>query len=134
MAGALRSACVIRVDGNAIASSSPCSGARVDDRTTRIPEPEKLGDLVVRLTRGIIPSPADPHVRAGRCHQVEARVAARNDEHDQRQFNVTMLEKQRFDMAGQVMDRHERTIQRHRQRLSQTTRPRAASPQDLVPA
>ena len=60
--GALRSACVSRAAGKSKARSLPSRASAIDHRPARIPEPEQLRHLVVRLPRRIVAGPADQPV------------------------------------------------------------------------
>ena len=80
--GAFRSACVSRVVGSAMARSLPVLRQAIDHRAARIAEPEQLRDLVVRLPRRIVSGAAEQLILAGPLDQIQARVAARHDEHD----------------------------------------------------
>ena len=106
--GALRSACVNRAAGNAIARSLPPRASAIDDRAARISKPEQLRHLVVRLPRRIVARPADQLVVPRLGDEVEARVAARHDEHGGRQRQLAVRERERLDVAGEMMDRHDR--------------------------
>src|SRR5439155_25105808 len=55
-------------------------GGRLDGGTPRVPEPEQPGGLVECLAHRVVPSPAKASVLAWSPCQVEARVAARDDE------------------------------------------------------
>ncbi len=93
--------------------------ALVDNRPARVSESQQLGDLVVRLPCRIIPRSPDAFVAAGFPHHVQARVASRNDERHERQGDVAVLKEQRFDVPGEVVHRHERSIERKRERLGE---------------
>ena len=100
--GGLRSACVNRgaaVDGVVVALARE----PVDRRAARIAEAEQPRHLVVRLARRIVARAADELIHAGLGHEVQARVAARDDQHRGGQRNLAVLEKDRLDVAGQMM-------------------------------
>ena len=63
----------------------------VDHRPSRIPEPEQLRHLVVRLSRRIVSRAADQAVGAGLGDQIQAGVPARHDEHGGRQRQLAVL-------------------------------------------
>ena len=133
--GALRSACVRRVVGSATARSLPLSRQPIDDRPARIAEAEQLRDLVVRLARRIVARAARA---AGTCpgvvDEIQAGVAAGDDEHDRRQRQLAVLQDERFDVAGEMMDGDERQAARPRRPPSRTTRRPAASRPGRGPA
>ena len=88
-------------------------------------------------------TPPPPHRRAcgraarttpGSRNAVQARVAARHDEHDRRQRQLAVLEHERLDVPGQVMHGDERHRSRPGERLARTTRRRAATRRGRVPA
>jgi hypothetical protein len=91
--------------------------ALVDDRPARVSEAEQLGDLVVRLAGGVVSRAAQQLVAAAAGHEIQAGVAARDDQHDGRQRQLAILEEQRFDVTGQMMHGHQRHPFRRRQRL-----------------
>jgi len=51
--------------------------------------------------------------------EIEARVPARDDQHDRRQRELAVLQHQRFDMTGQMVDGHERQSRRSGSRLGE---------------
>ena len=57
----------------------------IDDRPARIPEPQQLRHLVVRLARRIVTRAAEETVVAFARHQVEVGVTAGDHQHDRRQ-------------------------------------------------
>jgi hypothetical protein len=91
----------------------------VDDRAARIPEAEELGDLVIRLPRRIVARPAHQLVPAALPDEIQARMTARHHQHGGRQRQLAMLQDERLDVAGEVMDRHERNAVRPGDRLGE---------------
>ena len=91
----------------------------VDDGATRIAQTQQLGDLVVRLSGGIVAGPAKQVIPSRLGHLEQAGVAAGDDQHDRRQRERSVIEEQRLDMSGQVMYRHERDAQRQHHRLGE---------------
>ena len=117
LVGRRRSACVMRICGKSNARSFAGARRAIDRRPAGIPEAEQLGHLVVRLARRIVPRAAQRAVAPWLGHDVEARVPARDDEHDGRQRQRAVVEEQRLDVAGEVVHRHQRHAARDRQRL-----------------
>ena len=91
----------------------------VDNRPARISQPKQPRDLIVRLPRRIVARPADARVRARLVHQIEAGVTTRHHERHEREREVAVLQEERLDVSGKVVHRHERTIQRERERLGE---------------
>src|SRR5207244_11314004 len=56
----------------------------IDDRSAWIPEAEELRDLVVRLSRRIIASPAEKLVMSRLLDEIKARMSAGHNQHDRR--------------------------------------------------
>ena len=77
----------------------------IDRRTARIAKTEQLGDLVVGLARRVVTRPSDQPVDAGLRHEIQAGVTAGDDEDRGRQRDGAVLEKDRLDVAGQMVDR-----------------------------
>ena len=115
--GALRSACVSRAVGKSKARSLPSRASAIDRRPARIAQPEQLRHLVVRLPRRIVARPAEQLVDAGLGDEVEAGVAARDDQHHRRQRQLAVREHQRLDVAGQMVHGNDRQAARPGERL-----------------
>ena len=69
-----------------MAVGSPSIGDAVDRRTARVAEAEEAGDLVERLAGGVVDGLAEQAVAAVVLHRDEHRVAARHEQHDERQL------------------------------------------------
>ena len=89
----------------------------IDDRTAGIPEPQQLGDLVVRFSRRIVARPAEQLVMPGPIDEIQARMPARHDQHDRRQRHLAVVQHERFDVAGEMMNADQRKIRGRRRRL-----------------
>ena len=89
------------------------------DDGPRIAKAEQLRDLVVGLTRRIVPRPAEQLIGAGPFDEIQAGVAARDDQHDGRQRQLAVLQHERFDVAGEVVHGHERQVRRRGGRLGE---------------
>ena len=108
--------------------------ALVHDRPARVAQPEQLRDLVVGLPRRIIAGSSDALVVSRLCHDIQARVPARDNQRDERQRDLAMLKEQGLDVAGEVMHR-QRAGDRARARATwRTTRRPAAIPRARAPA
>ena len=70
----------------------------------------------------------------GCVDEIEAGVTARHDEHDRRRRNLAVLEPQRFDVPGQMIDRDQRLARPPTPRSSRTRRRPAASRSGPGPA
>ena len=70
-----------KADGGRVAAL----GGPLDGGTPRVPEPEQPGGLVECLAHRVVASPAKASVLAWSPCQVEARVAARDDEPEEGQ-------------------------------------------------
>ncbi len=97
----------------------PLTRPPVDRRASRIPEPQQPRHLVVRLPRRIVSRPPDALIFAGARHEVQARVPARDDENGGRHRQFAVGERQRFDVAGQVMHGDDRDAARPCHRLGE---------------
>ena len=82
----------------------------IDGRSARIAQPKQFGHLVVRFARGIVTRPPDELIRPGRGDVIEARMPSRHDEDRRRQRQLTVRERQRLDVTGQVVHGHDRKI------------------------
>ena len=95
------------------------SRALVDEWAARISQAQQPRDLIVRLPRRIVARPPDARVGAGLVDEIEAGVAARHDERNEGQRQIAVLQEERLDVAGEVVHRHERTIEGERERLGE---------------
>ena len=109
----------MRVAGNATASSLPLRARLSTIGPPGYPSPSSFATLSYASPAASSRVRPDALVRAGLAHHIQARVAARHHERDQRQCDVAVLEKQRLDVAREVVHRHERAIERKRQRLGE---------------
>ena len=116
-AGAFRSGCVSRVDGSRIAGASASAASRSMIGPPGYPKSEELRHLVVGLPRGIVSRAADQPILSGLRHQIQARVPTRHDEHDGRRRDLAVLEPERFDVPGQMIDGNQRLPRRPRRAL-----------------
>ena len=89
----------------------------VDRRAARIPEVEEAGDLVERLAGGVVDRLAEHPVAAVTLHLDQHRVAARDEQHDERELERRVLEERRVQVRLEVVDADERHVPRQRQRL-----------------
>ena len=89
----------------------------IDDRPAGVSQMQELADLVIRLPRRVISSTSEPFVRTGRCEAIEARMSARDDEHDRRHRHLSALEHEGLDVTGQVMNGNHGDASRPRQCL-----------------
>ena len=103
--------------GKWIASGSPRNAAFVDRRTTRIAELEEPRHLVERLTGGVVDRLAEQAVLAVPAHLDQHRVAARHEQHDERELERRIFEERRVAVRLEVVDADERHVPRQRQRL-----------------
>ncbi len=85
----------------------------IDDRAARIAKAEQLRDFVIGLAGRVIARPADQLVHAGLRHEIQAGVSAGDDEHGRRKLDRAVLQKNRLDVPGQVVDRNDRLSKRH---------------------
>ena len=83
----------------------------VDHRPARITKAQQPRHLVVRFARRIIACAADQPVVTRRSHEIQAGVASGNDEHDGGQRDGPVVEKDRLDVTGQVMDGDDRSAE-----------------------
>ncbi len=106
----------------------------IDHRPARIPEPEQLRHLVVRLSRRIVARAADQAVGAGLGDQIQAGVAAGHDEHGRRQRQLAVCEDERLDVAGEMMHGHDRDAARPGERLRERDADEQRADQARAPA
>ena len=83
-------------------------GEPIDHRPARIAEAEQPRHLVVRLPRRIVTGPAQDLVRTRPLDEIEAGVAAGDDQHDRGQRQLAVLQDERLDVAGEMMHGDER--------------------------
>ncbi len=78
----------------------------------RIPESQQLRHFVIRLARRVVSRPSDQLVAARLGHEVQARVAAGNDQHRGGHRQLAVLEHERLDVAREVMDADDWPLER----------------------
>ena len=106
-----------RATGKSKASGSPSLRQAVDRRAAGIAEAEQPRALVERLAGRVVERRAE-HVEPGVILDVEEeRVAAACEQAEEGRLDRVGLEKERRDVAVQVIDRRQREPQRPRQRL-----------------
>ena len=100
------------------------SGGRGHDRgTARVRQAEQPPDLVERLARRVVDRLPEQPVAQVVAHLDEERVAAADDEGDERELGCRRLglvgveQPRRVDVTLQVVDRHERQVERPGERL-----------------
>ena len=132
--GALRSACVSRARREIERAVVPLRATRSIDRPARIPEPEQLRHLVVRLPRRIVARAADRADSApGFGHEIQAGVPARHDQHRRRQRHSPCASTS-DSMCPARWCTGTTGMPRAQARPSRTRRRRAASPPVPAPA
>ena len=89
----------------------------VDGRAARVAEAEEAGHLVEGLAGGVVDRGAEHLVLAVALHVHEQRVAARHEQHHERQLEVGLLEQRRVEVGLEVVDGDERHVPGQRQRL-----------------
>ena len=70
----------------------------IDRGTARVAEPEEAGDLVERLARRVVDRLAEHAVAPVAVHRDEQRVAAGDDERDERRFERRVLDHRRVEV------------------------------------
>ena len=116
------------------ARSLPVARQPVDDRPAGIAEAEQLRHLVVRLARRIVARAAEQLVAAGLATRYRLVWPPDTTSTTAGSGSSPCCEHERFDVAGEVMDRHERHAARPGDATSRTTRRRAASRRARAPA
>ena len=103
--------------GNRIASGSPVDGQPVDGRPAGVAEAEVAGDLVEGLAGGVVDGGAEHPVLAVALHEHDERVAARHQQHHERELEVGFVEERRVEVRLEVVDGDERHVPGQRERL-----------------
>ena len=103
--------------GNRIASGSPSTEMRSIAGTARVAEAEVAGDLVEGLAGGVVDRGAEHLVAAVALHVHEQRVAARHEQHHERQLEVGLLEEGGVEVGLEVVHGDERHVPGERERL-----------------
>ena len=92
------------------------SGRGHDRRTARVRQAEQPADLVERLARRVVDRLPEQPVAQVVAHLDEERVAAADDEGDERELGFRRLglvgveQPRRVDVTLEVVDRHERQV------------------------
>ena len=89
----------------------------LDDRSAGIAETQELGDLVQRLPGRVVAGPAEELVGERFVHQVEGRVAARDEETQHGKGDARILEEAGLEVGLEVVDAEERLLVVIRQTL-----------------
>ena len=89
----------------------------VDRGTTGVAEPEEAGDLVERLTRGVVEGLAEHPVLPVVLDRDDHRVTTRHEQHRERRRQVGFLEPRRVQVTLEVVHPDVRDVGRERERL-----------------
>ena len=77
----------------------------IDHRSARISEAKQFRHLVVRLSSRVVSRPSDQPVDARFGHEIQAGVAAGDNQHRRGQRQFAVRQRERLDVASEMMNR-----------------------------